>query len=109
MVVQYPHILIATTVTESHQDINGNWISGSTITWENICRAEPNNGGKSLSVTVNGVDGAQIVYSWAVYLPKGTTTLPHGTPVVITSNGDTIATGSVLRFSQGQLNSRLWL
>ncbi|SEV88897.1 hypothetical protein SAMN05428988_0155 [Chitinophaga sp. YR573] len=103
MVVQYPHTLTATIVAESHQDDDGNWVPGSDTTREIKCRVEPNGGGRQVQVA----DGSLIVYSSIVYMPRGTTPLQDGTRVSITSSP--VTAGAVLRFSQGQLNSRLWL
>ncbi|WP_145716007.1 hypothetical protein [Chitinophaga japonensis] len=62
-------------------------------------------GGRMVQLT----DGNQFVYSWVVYMPKGTAPVAPGTAITVTWNGETIATGNVLLFSQGQLNSRIWL
>jgi len=102
MVKQYPHILTATIVRDSYQDNDGNWVQGVSDTIQLTCRAEPNSSGRQVQLA----DGSLMVYSWTVYMPK-TPPLPEGTQVTITSSPQ--ASGKMLRFSEGQLNSRLWL
>jgi len=105
LVVQYPHTITATIVTESHQDNNGNWVPGGSTNRVITGRAEPNGSGRMVQLA----DGSQIVYNWVIYMPKGTTPLPDGAEIVVTWNTQAVGRGKVLRFSQGQLNSRLWL
>lgn len=102
-IIQYPHTLTATIQTDAYQDDDGNWVEGTTETRTEECRAEPNSAGKMIT----GADGTQIVFSWMVYLPQGIQIIPNGTSVSITSSP--VATGKVLRFSNGQLNTRIWL
>lgn len=105
MVVQYPHTLTAKIISESYQDDDGNWVLGVDYTRAINCRVEVpiNASGKQVALS----DGSVVTCSWVVYMPKGTTPLPNGT--LVTVNCSPGATGRVLRFSQGQLNSRLWL
>lgn len=105
MIVQYPHILTATITTDAYQDENGNWVPGSTSTRNEICRAEPNSTGRFIIAA----DGEQIYYSWMVYLPQGVGFIQTGTDITIAWNGDQIVSGKVQRFSNGQLNTRIWL
>lgn len=103
MVKQYPHKLTATIVSGSTQDENGNWVPGTSETKEADCRAEANGRGDIIHLS----DGSQYVFAWIVYMPKGATPIPEGAEVTATSSP--AASGQVKRFSQGQLNSRLWL
>lgn len=103
MVVQYPHTLTAKIISESYQDDDGNWMPGGVSTRQITCRAEPNGSGRQIQLA----DGSLITYSWIVYMPKATQPLPNGIVVAVDSSPS--ALGKVLRFSQGQLNSRLWL
>lgn len=105
MVTQYPHIMTITTQGESSQDADGNWQPAGLVTREQICRAEPNGSGK----TVATVDGTQVAYSWTVYLPLPVQTAPYGATIEIRNGAEIIAMGKAIRFSQGQLNARLWL
>ena len=100
--IQYPHILTATIVSGSVQDDDGNWIPGTSESVELPCRAEPNGSGRFINLS----DGSQYMFAWTVYFPKGTAPIPDGAEVSITSSPE--AKGNVRRFSQGQLNSRLW-
>lgn len=103
MVKQYPHTITAKIVTESHQNENGDWVPG--VEQDRVIKGRAEVGGRMVQLT----DGNQFVYSWVVYMPKGTTPVPPGTAITVTWDGETLATGNVLLFSQGQLNSRLWL
>lgn len=105
VITQYPHTVTFTFATGSVQDANGNWVAGGTETKAITGRAEPNGGGRLVQLA----DGSQVVYSWTVYMPKGTPPVPDGTQVDVTWNGAFVGKGKSLRFSQGQLNSRLWL
>lgn len=102
---QYPHKLIATIATSATQDADGNWVPGSTESREIECRSEPNGAGRMIQL----VDGSSVVYSSMVYMPRGTEPLPDQTAVSITWDGALVSSGKVLRFSKGQLNSRIWL
>ena len=104
-IIQYPHKLTATIVSGTTQDENGNWVPGTPTTRQMDCRAEPNDKGRLLQLA----DGSQILYAWVVYMPKGTTSVPDGTQVEVFWGSELIGRGTVKRFSQGQLNSRLWL
>jgi hypothetical protein len=106
MVVQYPHKLVLTSVGNSSQDGNGNWIAGSPSSLEIICRAEANDKGRSIQTG----DGIQIIYAWLIYAPIPIADIVHGTKVVIQDENDNqIGGGDVKRFSKGQLNARIWL
>jgi hypothetical protein len=103
---QYPHQLIATTFEQdAEQDDNGNWVVPDSSLLTQLCRAEPNSKGSFIT----GVDGKQIVYAWNIYLPLPVTELKPGTKVSIEWNGNKIGQGTVIRFSRGQLNARIWL
>jgi hypothetical protein len=107
MVIQYPHTLTATIVSDAHQDENGNWVPGASYTRQIECRAEvksPSIGGAGL---ISTSDGRMVAYSMVVYMPRGTDPLQEGVSVSI--NCMPPVTGNVLSFSKGQLNSRLWL
>lgn len=106
MVKQYPHILTATIVTDSYRDHDGNWIPGTTVERTISCRAEPN---VRASYQITGTDGVKMQFDWTVYMPVGINALPDGTLVNILFDGEPVANGKVRRFSNGQLNTRLWL
>lgn len=106
MVTQYPHTLSMWHSTESIQDPeSGDFISGESIELPvGECRAEINGGGKIIFV-----DGEAFVFHYIVYLPSSTPIIPIGSRIKVT-NGDTeIFNGSVVRISEGQLNTRLWV
>lgn len=103
MVKQYPHTMTVTIVPDSIQDSEGNWTSGQPFTKVYQCRAEPNGSGRMIMTA----DQRQIVYSWTIYMPKGTPPVPDGSLIEV--NSSPAAKGKTLSFSQGQLNSRLWV
>lgn len=90
-------------VPDSIQDTEGNWIPGVPEIKTYICRAEPNGGGRMIFTA----DQRQIVYSFTVYMPKGSRPIPDGSMIEV--NSSPVCKGKVLRFSEGQLNSRLWV
>jgi hypothetical protein len=105
MVKQYPHRLVITTVGASTQDGNGNWQSGSPVTVEKSCRAEPNN----KNAQVKTVDGTAIVFDYTVYMPLSVDSIAVGSKVSVYSGAELLSTNTVKRFSKGQLNAQLWL
>ena len=106
MVKQYPHILEYAAVNASTQDPQGNWVTGSsTGNLEKQCRAEPNSGNGYLT----SEQGVRIDYGWIVYLPLPVEIIPAGTRVEVKKDGVTIASNTVKRFHEGQLNARIWL
>lgn len=111
MVEQYPHYLfIKCQGSESTQDADGGW-TNSEPSWSFLskCREETNGAGRQ----INGVDGKAIVFSSTVYMPKGTEKIVEGTEILVTSedceNGPKRVQGVVLKFSPGQLSTRLWV
>lgn len=104
--IQYPHILSVKIVTGASQDADGNWIPGETVMRTQSCRAEPN---QRQSYQITGVDGNKIQFDWTVYMPVRVMSMPVGSEVTITWNSEIVAMGRILRFSNGQLNTRLWL
>ena len=111
MVKQYPHFLfVLVSGGTSVQDSEGNWIaSQSTWRMHSVCREETNGKGQQIV----GADGKATVYSSAVYLPKSAGSIAEGTEIFISNenseNGPKRAKGTCLKFSVGQLSSRLWL
>lgn len=107
---QYPHFLFVKQVTESTQDVSGNW-STATESWvlHSICREQTNGKGS----IVNGQDGKAIVFSSLIHLPLTAIRLSEGTEVLVSetdlSTGTTIIKGQILKFDVGQLHNRLWL
>ena len=105
MVKQYPHRLVMTTATGSVQDGNGNWVSGSLVTTEKACRAEPN----SRNATVKAEDGTAVQFDFTVYMPLPVDTIVVGSNVEVYNGDELLSTNTVKRFTRGQLNARLWL
>jgi hypothetical protein len=107
MIIKRPHILKYNLPgTDSTQNENGDWISGTTGgNVEISCRYEPNGSGK----TIPSNDGNQVVYSGIVYLDKGAIPVIFGTPVEVFYSGRSIFNGNAISFSNGQKNSRLWV
>ncbi|GAA4338486.1 hypothetical protein GCM10023149_48480 [Mucilaginibacter gynuensis] len=88
------------------QDGDGNWIPGTAgESVELGCRYEPNGAGRS----INGTDGTVVIYNGIVYLPSRSDAIPFGITVEVFEGDEKIASGSVLRFSKGQMNCRLWV
>lgn len=110
MLKQYPHYLFKKVVVESGQDADGNWTDQSE-SWvlHSECREETNGKGQ----TVNGPDGRAVVYSSTVYMPKSGVAIAEGTEVLVSEtnseSGVCRIKGRVLKFSNGQLNTRLWV
>lgn len=106
---QYPHYLFAVETTESYRDDDGNWIPGSTtIVYKGKCREETN--GKGSQIQLAG--GTFHIFSSLIQLPKGTGRISEGSEVIIADDAegnDIRIKGEVLKFSQEQLHSRLWV
>ena len=110
MVKQYPHFLFKKVVVESTQDADGNWTEQSE-SWalHSECREETNGKGQE----VNGLDGRSVVYSSTVYMPKSDVSIAEGTEVLVSETNSEFGVcrikGRVIKFSNGQLNTRLWV
>ncbi|OLY92505.1 hypothetical protein SAMN05444008_102375 [Cnuella takakiae] len=110
MVSQYPDLISFTPSATATRDGQGNWVEGvAGEAVQSSCRCEPASG----NAQIMGVDGALISYASAVYLPQRCPELPQGASVTVTIQRDgqdpEIFTGTVKRFSRGQLNARAWL
>jgi hypothetical protein len=109
VVIQYPHILKLDLVSGSttETDANGDTVivPGTTTTVEIKCRFEPNGTGQYLI----GQDGLRLDFGWIVYQPLGQLEIPEGFEVKGYLGEKLIASGTIKRFSQGQLNARAWV
>lgn len=105
-VIQYPHTVNFTGITDSHMDANGNWINTGSYNLTIQGRAEP----ASANGLIAGPDGILIKYAWVIYLPLPINPIPVNTTVVSILNGsEFVGKGKVVRFSKGQFNARIWL
>jgi hypothetical protein len=106
-VVQYPHTLTAKIIGPGTKDAMGNPIPGTETSRVQKCRAEAPN---VKTEPIKNNDGESLAFSWIVYMPFGVAKLAEGTEVSITDkDGSLFCTGTVKRFYNGQLNTRLWL
>jgi len=105
MIEQYPHIITLTVVTGKTMNANGDWVGGSTETKDIKCRFEPN----SKNGFIVGADGNRIEYDGTVYMPLPVDTIAPGTQAQVKHGATVLSKGSVKRFTEGQLNARLWL
>lgn len=102
---QYPHIISITTKSGSYQNANGNWVPATETTVEKAGRYEPN----STNGMITAADGTRINYDGIVYLPLPQTALAPGAKVVVIKGAAVLLKGTIKRFSEGQLNARIWL
>jgi len=103
---QYPDSIVVTVVTAATKDEeSGLYTEGSTTPYTFSCRAEVNGTGRQIP----GKDGSLIVYAYTVYMPGTETILPPDSGYTLTSDRFGTVTGKLLRASNGQLNSRIWL
>lgn len=104
--MQYPHRMVITLVSDSAQDAQGNWIQGSMTVTERICRAEPSSSGRYL----NGADGEKIYFDFILYMPLPADTIPPGAEIqVYNADDELMVNGNLKRFNRGQLNARAWV
>lgn len=106
MVTQYPDtVTVAHSATWS-QETDGDFKAGTAATsFTSSCRFEP----AGPNPVIRGEDGAEVYYSWVVYMPQTTTVFAYGDPVTVTLLNATTYTGKLKRQSNGQLNTRLWV
>lgn len=92
--------------SETIQDpATGDYIAGESIELPvGECRAEINGGGKTISV-----DGEAFAFHYIIYLPINCPTIPVGSMVRVTNGDVEILSAMVIRISQGQMNTRLWV
>lgn len=102
--MQYPHTILVSTVSESTPDTDGNWTEASASPQSFDGRYETNSGSR----LVRAMDGTQVVYSGIVY-SQFTGDIALGSDVEVKDGAKTIAKGKLINFSQGQLNTRIWL
>jgi hypothetical protein len=106
MVTQYPDTITVTTGATFKQQTDGDYeVDAAAGTFTSECRGEPN----SSNAVLRGIDGAEIAYSWIVYMPPTTTVLQHGDSVSLALANQTTYAGTLKRQSNGQLNTRLWV
>ena len=109
MITQYPQTLKFDHVTagEPYIDENGDTVipDGTTTTIEVKCRFEPNQKGE----TIPSNDGLQLSYGWIVYIPLPQLEIPEGITILGFDQEKQIASGTIKRFSKGQLNARAWV
>ncbi len=106
---QYPHYLFQVVASESTQDENGNF-TNSEISLVFVGRCREETAGKGAELHTGG--GTFMKYSSLIQLPRGTSYIKEGAEVLVCNDreGESIRIkGSVLKFDQGQLHSRLWL
>lgn len=105
MVKQYPHILTIRSAAEPVQDANGDYQQGEPVEiFRGECRAEPNGKGEVL----RGDDGNEINFSFTVFMPKTSVSIPANSEADISIENKLVA-GRVKRHHPGQLNSRIWV
>ncbi len=105
-VLQYPDILTAIIIGPTTDDGDGNPIPGGGTTRTEKCRGEtPNTQAKFIT----NIDGESIPVSFVIYMPYGVVPIAEGTQVEITRRGYLYCKGTVKRFYNGQLNTRIWL
>lgn len=121
----YEFLYILQGGTEATQQPNGSWAPGASgWTLKGACREETN--GKGSVITT--ADGKALTFASLIQLPVGTTRVPEGTKVIVTSqevqtsdleneayrrtakeSGLIVAEGVCLKFDFGRLHSRLWI
>lgn len=85
----------------------GEWIVASR-TWKLLtkCRDDANSSGNKIETT----DGQVYVFSYTIYLPKGLIKVPIGANIEVKDkNGNTRASGEIIKFYNGQLHSIIWV
>jgi hypothetical protein len=102
---QYPDSIVVTTSASGSQNASGIWTPGASGVYTFQCRAEPNGTGRQIM----GNDGALIDYSFLVFMPVTTVVIPAGSEYLLSTLNNGTFSGKVIRPSNGQLNSRLWL
>lgn len=106
MVRRFPHIATVTHGNGFNTEANGDITVGVDLTNSFPCRLESS----STDGNVRSVDGTKVDFNWVVYCGKDTTVLPVGANIIILdSKGEQLCADTIKKFSQGQLNSRIWL
>lgn len=107
--VRHPHILNyeLTASTEPTRNDDGDIIPGipTTVSKSVKCRHQPN---VRASYLISESDGSRLDFSAVIFLEKPES-IPVGQNVTILNGANVIQTGSVKRFHQGQLQTRIWI
>ena len=108
MVRRYPHSLILEgSGGGAYQDDDGNWVvTDPTTEQEMECRAEPN---VRSEYTTNERDGSRIDFSYTVHLTKEAPIIREGSQIEVRNGQEVVYKGTVKRFHQEQMKSRLWV
>ena len=105
MVKQYPHTFTISWLNPPAKDENGDWVESSDPNViKGDCRAEGNMKGD----VIRGDDGSIIGFSFLVYMPTRSDSIPFGAKVEIKMGSKTIF-GTVKGSMNGQLNTRVWV
>lgn len=108
MVDRFPHtVSVFVSGNTPVRDSNGDWLPNQPLL-SFIVK------GRAESSTGNGyitdVDGKQISYSWVIYFGNTSmSNIPTGSTIFVDTSSNNVLTGTVKRFSKGQLNCRAWV
>ncbi len=113
MVKQYPHYLFALIGGKAVQNDDGVWDTlpdedGAAPKFLSACREETDGRGTEITVA----DGKFHKVTSLIQLPKGSPKVEIGTTVFVANDpggADVRIKGTVLKFDNGQLHSRLWV
>lgn len=104
--MQYPDTILVTKESTFTQGLTGNFQAGAAgATFTSECRGEV----AGQNAVIVGIDGNEVKYSWIVYMPRTTEQFEFGSLVTFTKADGGVYSGTVKLFSNGQLNSRLWV
>lgn len=107
MVVQYPHIMKFSTLTDPARDENGDYVTPTEVIENTIeCRYESAiDGGGSANRAINTADGQSVQYNAKIYLKKDTAAPAAGQEIEI----EGICKGRCLQVYFGQLNTTVFI
>ena len=108
MIIQYPHTLkyLTPSIDSVYNQDTGEWSDEVLgVEKELMCRSEMNSKGE----LVPSNDGAQLNYSYTVYMEVDAPVFEFGHIIEVINPDGLLIKDTVKKFSRGQLNAMLWV
>lgn len=106
MIIQYPHILRLFGLASTPVLVDGEWVfTENEEPVEYDCRAEESSQGRSIKTTT----GELVAYSFTIYMKPISDTLEYGATVQLIISENEKYDLKVLRQTNNQLNTKIWL
>lgn len=93
--------------SEGHYDEAGDYVPGSSSSWEEVSKCDIVPGGKAATITLP--DGTMSNYSYTIYLPKDCKEFNYGDNIRLLLYGKEVRQFKVLGFHRYQHQCKIWV